>query len=216
MELYHLDVLKGQKHWWFAGKENLIKGWIRGKRTLNVGCGLDTYTTHGIDNDRKVVKLNPIAKWGDAHKIPYKNNYFDTVILADVLEHVDKDEKALNESLRVLKKGGRLIITVPAHKILYSDYDKSIGHKRRYNMADLFSLLSKSKIIITIIKLSYWNFFAYIPIRILFAINPDFPRFRKTWKPLNYLLTKLLYFENWLLSKYDLPFGTTIFGVFEK
>jgi SAM-dependent methyltransferase len=57
--------------------------------------------------------------------------------LFDVLEHVDKPSELLSEVSRVLKPGGVLICSVPAHQWLFSDFDESIGHFRRYSMKTL-------------------------------------------------------------------------------
>ncbi|ASK31543.1 SAM-dependent methyltransferase [Chryseobacterium sp. T16E-39] len=48
--------------------------------------------------------------------IPYENSYFDMVICNHVLEHIDDDQKAMREILRVLKPGGKAILQVPISK----------------------------------------------------------------------------------------------------
>ena len=48
-----------------------------------------------------------------AENLPFSENYFDKVLCAEVLEHVIDPDKVLKEAKRVLKRGGRLIITVP-------------------------------------------------------------------------------------------------------
>jgi SAM-dependent methyltransferase len=45
--------------------------------------------------------------------LPFRSNTFDTVLCTSVLEHVDNAEYAIAEISRVLKPGGRLLITVP-------------------------------------------------------------------------------------------------------
>lgn len=58
---------------------------------------------------------------------------FDSVILINVLEHIEDDDGALREiSGRLLRPGGRLVLWVPAFSLLYSDFDRRIGHYRRY------------------------------------------------------------------------------------
>ena len=46
-------------------------------------------------------------------KLPFPDDYFDLVLSHEVLEHVQDDQQAINEILRVLKPGGRLILFVP-------------------------------------------------------------------------------------------------------
>ena len=52
----------------------------------------------------------------------------------NVLEHIEKDEEEINNSLKILNKNGMLIILVPAHQKLFSKFDKEIGHFRRYDL----------------------------------------------------------------------------------
>ena len=62
-----------------------------------------------VDIDRKA---NPdvIASVED---LPFKDNNFDIILCLEVLEHVKVPEKAINEMRRVLKKNGKLIISIP-------------------------------------------------------------------------------------------------------
>lgn len=60
----------------------------------------------------------------------------------DVLEHISDPTPMLREFSRVLQKDGFLLITVPAHQFLFSEYDSSIGHFRRYSISELRSSLS--------------------------------------------------------------------------
>jgi SAM-dependent methyltransferase len=58
---------------------------------------------------------------------------FDTIVYIDVLEHIQDDRAELNRAASHLRPGGRLIVLSPAHQILFSPFDASIGHFRRYN-----------------------------------------------------------------------------------
>ena len=51
----------------------------------------------------------------------------------DVLEHLENPQVLLTEIFRVLKPGGLFVCSVPAYQWLYSDFDTSIGHYRRYS-----------------------------------------------------------------------------------
>jgi SAM-dependent methyltransferase len=57
---------------------------------------------------------------------------FDLIGLFDVLEHLDDDVRVLRAMRKQLRPGGRLLLTVPAHMVLWSDYDVTSGHRRRY------------------------------------------------------------------------------------
>ena len=49
----------------------------------------------------------------DLTKLPLKDNSFDIILCNHVIEHIKQDQKALSELLRVLKKGGTLILGTP-------------------------------------------------------------------------------------------------------
>jgi ubiquinone/menaquinone biosynthesis C-methylase UbiE len=102
----------------------------RGDKILEAGCGPGYYLRilsklglelklYGLDVDQNaLIKARKIigkmATNADLTKrLPFKENFFDKVFLSEVLEHISDDGKALNMIYRVLKPGGRLIITIP-------------------------------------------------------------------------------------------------------
>lgn len=70
-----------------------------------------------------------------------KKRQFDSILYIDVIEHIENDSKELQLAVKYLKPKGFLIIVVPAHQWLYSPFDKSIGHYRRYNKKMLKSVI---------------------------------------------------------------------------
>jgi 2-polyprenyl-3-methyl-5-hydroxy-6-metoxy-1,4-benzoquinol methylase len=68
----------------------------------------------------------------------------DYVFTLNVLEHIEDDVKALKQLYRVLKPGGRLYVFVPAFQLLYSEFDRRIGHYRRYHKAGLVQAVAKA------------------------------------------------------------------------
>jgi SAM-dependent methyltransferase len=77
---------------------------------------------------------------------------FDTILYMDVLEHIEDDYGEVKKAYKHLKVGGNLIIIGPAHQWLFTPFDESIGHYRRYTKASLKSLLSNY---MEIVKLDY-------------------------------------------------------------
>jgi 2-polyprenyl-3-methyl-5-hydroxy-6-metoxy-1,4-benzoquinol methylase len=69
---------------------------------------------------------------------------YDSVILINVLEHIDDDERALERLRVMLRPGGRLCVFVPAFDGLYSTFDQRIGHRRRYRRSQLVELLDRA------------------------------------------------------------------------
>jgi SAM-dependent methyltransferase len=62
---------------------------------------------------------------------------FDTILYIDVLEHIKDDAQEIRGAEQRLKPGGYLIVLSPAHQALYSPFDASIGHYRRYDKQSL-------------------------------------------------------------------------------
>ena len=69
---------------------------------------------------------------------------FDLIGLFDVLEHLDDDALVLRALREQLRPNGRLLMTVPAHMALWSDYDEASGHRRRYSRRQLVARLAET------------------------------------------------------------------------
>ena len=70
-------------------------------------------------------------------------NKYDVIIAADVIEHIKDDSSALSYLINLLNPEGIILLYVPALNWLYSPFDKSIGHYRRYNKTSLKKILPK-------------------------------------------------------------------------
>jgi SAM-dependent methyltransferase len=82
---------------------------------------------------------NAAVLTGTLADVPTESTY-DSILYIDVLEHIDEDSLEVRRAFDHLRPGGRLIILVPAHQFLYSPFDASIGHFRRYNKSSLTRL----------------------------------------------------------------------------
>ena len=69
---------------------------------------------------------------------------YDTAVLINVLEHIPDDQQALLQLSDLLKPGGRLVLWVPAFDFLYSEFDRKIGHYRRYRIPQLRPKLAEA------------------------------------------------------------------------
>ena len=85
---------------------------------------------------------------------------FSTIIYFDVLEHIKNDLLEVKTAAKKLKPGGYLIFSVPACQIFYSEFDKSVGHFKRYNKNDFRTLSKKSGLEIE--KLLYYDSIGFL------------------------------------------------------
>ena len=171
-ELQIMDQAKNYNQWIFDS----IKPYI-GSRVLEVGCGIGTFSEKiletgasvtSIDVDERCVmqvekriknqRLRTIAM--PAERIENLGELFDTVVLLNVLEHIEDDSRLIKQLSAVLN--GNLIIFVPAFQILFGKTDFLVGHYRRYTKASLLSIIRSAGL--EIVTCSYFNsvgFFAW-------------------------------------------------------
>ena len=72
----------------------------------------------------------------------------DTVLCVNVLEHIERDQRAVESLLATLVPGGYLLLLVPAFPALYSDLDRMAGHVRRYTLADVPRLVRSQGVVV--------------------------------------------------------------------
>jgi SAM-dependent methyltransferase len=97
-------------------------------------CGSEIYTT-GLGFAAKRAS-NALLFQMDAREIPFKDE-FDVIGAFDVLEHIDEDERVLQQLYRAVRPGGGIILTVPQHPFLWSQQDEAACHARRYRKHEL-------------------------------------------------------------------------------
>ena len=134
-----------------------------GDRVLEIGAGIGNLTNQFIPRELYVASdINPNylhylrsfsfgkpylrvmdinAETAD-HFQPIENQ-FDTVIMLNVLEHVDQT-KALNNVWSALERGGKAIILVPQHPSLYGTLDQALEHRKRYHIDDFRESLTEA------------------------------------------------------------------------
>ena len=81
---------------------------------------------------------------------------FDCIFMMDVLEHVADDKAFFKAALSKLKKGGVLIITVPAFQSLFSSHDVFVKHFRRYDTSMLAKVLAGEDV--SLLRMHYFYF----------------------------------------------------------
>jgi SAM-dependent methyltransferase len=78
--------------------------------------------------------------------LPFADGAFDLVCALDIIEHVEDDEGALSELARVTSDGGALLLSTPLHAAHWTPFDDFVGHKRRYEPAELLEKLARHHI----------------------------------------------------------------------
>ena len=101
---------------------------------------------------KKFRKKNIKIKNQTIDKIKLK---YQTIIYFDVLEHIKNDLKEVKIASKKLKKNGNLIFNVPAHQLFYNEFDKAVGHFKRYNKKDFKDIEKKTDLKIE--KLIYYD-----------------------------------------------------------
>lgn len=79
----------------------------------------------------------------DFFSASYAERGFDSIVYINVMEHIEDDRAEISTALATLKPGGHLLIFVPALMWLYSDFDKHLGHFRRYTTRGLSTLATE-------------------------------------------------------------------------
>ena len=135
----------------------ILAPYIRG-RVLEVGAGLGETTRHLSDGQHEswtclepdavlaerllgaVGTLTLPRVWevrvGNTQTLK-TGEFFDTVLYIDVLEHIEDDVSALRSAAAHLASNGLLVILSPAFPLLFSPFDRALGHFRRYTSGTL-------------------------------------------------------------------------------
>lgn len=146
-------------------------------KLLDVGCGIGLNSflaarkgikTTGVDIEKEKISIAKLMlskvqyphlrfKLDDATKLTFQNESFDCVICIEVLEHIDKDEKALSEISRALRKNGFLFLSVPGIGLISKINQHSKHHVREgYSLKELRRKLHTANLEITkVIKIEH-------------------------------------------------------------
>ena len=143
---------------WKAYWSRVLAPWIHGD-VLEVGAGIGTNTPllrerasgtwtclepDGAQLERARVlhdaALERVRHVAGTLATLAEDERFDTLLYLDVLEHIEDDREELRRAARRLRSGGRVIVLSPAHQSLFTEFDRAIGHHRRYDKRSLGAL----------------------------------------------------------------------------
>jgi len=245
-EEYEKMYTQENTYWWFQGRKKILFKMLErfhllnnGKsRVLDIGCGTglilqgiaDRSMAIGLDFSRRALSycrlrgLNNLLR-GDVTNLPISDSSMDLILALDLLEHVEDDARLMGEIHRVLKPGGHLLATVPAHQYLWSEHDEALHHYRRYSKSSFHSLIKGCSF--EVVKYSYVISFTFFPILIFRLIQRYYRKLRPSKadpkshiiilpKGINSLLIKVLELEGALLERMNLPFGVSLLCIARK
>jgi glycosyltransferase involved in cell wall biosynthesis len=200
-----------------------------GRKVLEIGSGTGNITKFLLDRDLVIATdvepkyisflKNTFGKYKkfmiERLYVPgeeierYRSYHIDSVICFNVLEHIERDEKALKNIYDLLEPGGRFLLLVPCHPWLYGSLDQHLGHRRRYRRRELRNTLEA--IGFRVIYLKYFNRIGILG----WFLNSKILRRKRLSSfqlRINNLFVPLFKLEKF----FPLPFGTSLLAVGEK
>lgn len=225
-----------QRHWWYRARREVLAALIRrvvgppeNARILEIGCG----TGHNLamlkqfgdvealelDEEARVVAEQRLGGPVMGAPLPELSGVpegkYDLVAALDVIEHIDDDEAALASVARKLKRGGKLLMTVPAHGWMWSNHDVISHHKRRYSKKSLRRLVDGSPLHLEAI--GYFNSLLF-PLAVAQRLASKVTDSKGTGlgippAPVNSALERAFAAERGLIGRVPLPPGLSLFAV---
>jgi SAM-dependent methyltransferase len=243
-----------ERHFWYRGRHRFILALLkraagryladtRGLRAIDLGCGCGGWMQYlaqrapGLvtepalgDTSRKGL-LEAAALLGetcryyqiDITRLAWKSRW-DVIFVLDVLEHIRKDDLALQELRRALVPGGLVLLTVPALMSLWSVNDEAAGHHRRYDAGGLRAAAEAAGY--EVVDIRYFMFLLSpllaLQRRLLRSSRPPDPQtahelIRRTHRippaPVNRCLAAVLAAEATIGTRVRFPWGSSLAAV---
>ncbi|MGG5259388.1 class I SAM-dependent methyltransferase [Phycicoccus avicenniae] len=218
-------------YWWYRARADLLEVALR-DLVDGVGTALDLGSADGpsaawfreaagrvasLDIDPRGLGSDGVC--GSALELPFADGTFDAVAAFDVIEHCDPEAGALDEVHRVLRPGGRFLMSVPAYTWAWSDFDVANGHHRRYTRRRAVAAVERSGFRVERATYGFTTVFPmFVAERAVRKVTrrntdgahdivevPALPR------ALNTALRGLCTVDRAALRRVDLPFGSSVF-----
>ena len=225
-----------ERHWWYCARRDVVAALIRrvvrppkNAAILEIGCG----TGHNfkmlgefghvdaleLDDEARAISEKRLGRNIMSSPLPelagVPEHHYDMIGAFDVIEHIDDDVAALASIAKRLKRGGRLVITVPAHQWMWSAHDVVNHHQRRYSKRSLRALVDGSPLKLE--RIGYLNsllFPAAVAERLWSKVRgKDDADLALPAKPLNAALERVFALERYAVGRLPLPPGLSLFAV---
>jgi len=224
------------RHWWYRARRQVIAELIRREvrppsdsRILELGCG----TGHnlamlsgfghvdGLELDEEARALSEKRLGREIMSAPLPelagvpDRGYDLIGAFDVIEHIADDRAALASIATKLKRGGKFVMTVPAHQWMWSAHDVVNHHQRRYSKGSLKALVEASPMKLE--RMGYFNSLLF-PLAVAERAASKIRRKQDSDVtlppvPFNAALEKVFAVERYLVGRLPLPPGLSLFAV---
>lgn len=239
--VYHTNFELEDNYWWFTARNKIVFELINKFCSLNssdtildVGCGTggfakilsSRYSVICLDNSP--LALEYCRKRGLSNlcstpleEFPKDDSSVKTIVMLDVIEHIDNDAEFVKHAYNILSEGGRLIATVPAYMWLWSEHDEVHKHFRRYTKSNFTKLIEGAGFKVK--YATYFNTLLFLPAVIKRFFEKLIPGKSKEESPvdkvspfINKIFNSTFSFEGKILPKVKFPFGLSIIVIAEK
>lgn len=226
-------------HWWFVARRRILRSLIerevrppKDARILEIGCGtghnlgmlgeFGALEATELDAGARELASSRLGRPVAAAALPdlsmFPASSFDLIALLDVLEHVENDASALAAIRSRLKVGGKLLVTVPANRWMWSAHDAAHHHHRRYTRRELRQVATNAGFRIDL--LSPFNTLLFPPIAAARLAGKLLGRESADDSippgPINGLLRGIFELEAPLVGRVPLPFGVSLVAILSR
>jgi len=226
------------RHWWFRGRRRILSSLVASlglpaqARILEVGsgtggnlrmlAGFGSVSAMEMDAGARELAARKLGAGFDVRagrcpgEIPFAGERFDLICMFDVLEHIEEDGETLRALRGLLGEGGRLLVTVPACRWLWSAHDEFLHHKRRYTAAGLRQVAEGAGLEVR--RLSHFNTLLF-PLAAIARLKDRLMGSAQATGtavpagPVNAAFEGIFALERHLLPRMDLPFGVSLMTI---
>jgi SAM-dependent methyltransferase len=221
-------------YWWYRARSQMLHTVLgpyvgTPQRLLDVGSAdgpsvgwLTAPQKVSLDLDSRGLRP-PAGVCGSVLALPFADAAFEVVGAFDVVEHCDPEDVALAELRRVLEPGGRLLMSVPAYQWAWSDHDVANGHRRRYTRPRAVAAVESAGFEVVRATYGFASVFpAFVAERAVRGVKhrlspaadagpADVVDVPPVGARLERALLGLCRWDERLLARRDLPFGSSVF-----
>ncbi|MAW63471.1 MAG: hypothetical protein CL473_05755 [Acidobacteria bacterium] len=235
------------RHWWHRSRQALAAGYLdrmalkQPARILDVGCGTGGTTRFllrygsviGLDRSQQGLaharRKAPAATLvqGDANRLAelFAPTSFDLITFFNVLYHqwITDDQAIISGTARLLRPGGRLLLTEPAFDVLMRRHDRLDMGKQRYRMQDFKRFFENAGLRFEAGQ--YFNALA-VPVCLALALTDRWradgddddqaSEMAVPAEPINAFLWRYMALESSVLRTLQIPLGVTLLAIARK